>query len=121
MKNIKTIILTGFMMTLGCTGIQAAMGNSSKTWAPQVFTPAAQYNDNDGMVGNYFKGNQTATIHNPNLKTENGYTFTDVETGGINAPQGKLLIGRYNSITASNGRITSQAIAMINLYGIEQN
>jgi len=121
MKNFQKNLFMCLIMILGYTTIQASLGGSSNTYAPQIFKPAQAFNKK-GMVGNYFASNSTATIHNPSLTEENGYTFTQVVDHGITAPQGKILIGSYlkHPNKAKLGKPQHGGVAVINLYGVQQ-
>ena len=72
---------------------QPIMGGSSRTFAPQVFMPAAPFN-NPGLIGNYFSGSNIATIHNPSGQSDESYSFDGVKSmSGNMRPLGLTRIG----------------------------
>jgi len=92
------------------------VGTDPATYAPKMFLPAKQFTG-DGLVGNYFASSHVATIHDPSGNNLQSYTFKNVQEGGIQAPDGLVLVGSYTAKRACNGNICSHAIALINLYG----
>lgn len=67
-------------------------GNS--TIAPKTFTPSDSFlHENPNYAGNYFSNTASATIHDPNLMSENGYSFTNVEKSTALNIDGKVQIG----------------------------
>jgi len=98
----------------------SAIGGNPATWAPVVFYPSDQF-AGDGLIGNYFASNSVATIHDPSGNNNQNYTFINVEQGGIQEPQEKVLIGSYGSKPQCSGIICSHAMMIVNLYGNLKN
>jgi len=96
---------------------QAPIGSSPTTYAPRTFEPAENFQDNN-LIGNYFEATQTATIHDPSGQNQQQYSFKNVQTGGIENPEGLILIGSYVPAKQCSGNICSHARIRINLYGI---
>lgn len=133
MKNLKTFIVTGFMLTLGSISLLAfGLGADPDTYTPSPATtnfikftianPLQGTIDTSTMYGKYYPElNPTIATIKRSSDNKMLYKFTQVVTGGINAPEGKVLIGSYvkSAPKAATGKPQHGGMAMINLYGIE--
>ena len=95
------------------------VGTDSRTWAPIIFDPSDQF-AGEGLIGNYFASSSVATIHDPSGTNKQSYRFKRVQKGGVQQPEGLVLIGSYASRPQCSGNICSHAIMMVNLYGTLQ-
>ena len=134
MKNMKTIILTGFMIVLGYTGIQAfGMGADPDTYSPSPATtnfiefvienPLNGTIDSSTMYCKYYPElNPAVATIKQSSDNKMLYKFTDVVAGGIDTPEGKVLIGSYivKPAKATSGQPQHMGIRMMTVYGVEQ-
>lgn len=91
-------------------------GSNPATYAPIQFRPSEEFIGN-GLIGNFFKTTGIATIHDPSGTNKQSYTFTNVQTGGTQTPDGTKFIGSYTQQPKCNGPICPMVIMMVNLYG----
>ena len=131
---MKTIILTGFMIVLGYTGIQAfGMGADPDTYSPSPATtnfiefvienPLNGTIDSSTMYGKYYPElNPAVATIKRSSDNKMLYKFTEVVAGVIDAPQDKVLIGSYivKPAKAAPGQPQRMVTRKMNLYGIEQ-
>jgi hypothetical protein len=102
------------------------VGSNPATYAPQTFTPSSQFTG-DGLIGNYFKATQIATIHDPSSKNQQSYNFEKVEESSdysINeqAPQGLEFIGSFMTPPqCPPGMMCAQVMTVTSLYGKRTN
>ena len=99
--------------------IKEPIGNNPATFAPQTFTPAAEFSG-PGLIGNYFSHTKIATIHDPAGDNKTTYTFDNIHEGGLYAPTDDpslKLIGSFTSGNRCSGGICSHAFIVVNLYG----
>lgn len=105
---------------------QVLIGKNPATNAPQTFEPADKFAGN-GLVGNYFKANQIATIHDPSAKNNKSYSFKDVVekssySQNNETPEGLQLIGSFmSSPKCAPGQMCIKAMVVTNLYGKPTN
>lgn len=98
------------------------IGKNPATYAPQTFEPGEKFTGN-GLIGNYFKANQTATIHDPSGKNNKSYSFKDVVEKSSYSQnnanlEGLQFIGSFmSSPKCAPGMACIKAMVVTNLYG----
>lgn len=99
--------------------IQNRIGSNPSTYAPIKFQPGEEFSG-DGLIGNYFKNNHIATIHDPSGKSDQSYSFEKVEESELLIPEGLILIGSYlKSPYCPAEMMCATVMTTVNLYGLQ--